>query len=42
MSTTERYSRFADFYPFYLSEHSNAVCRRLHFVGTTLVLACLF
>lgn len=30
------YSSFADFYPFYLSEHSNRTCRRLHFAGTTL------
>jgi hypothetical protein len=28
--------RFADFYPFYLSQHANRACRRLHFVGTTL------
>ena len=31
-----RYSSFTDFYPFYLSEHSNRTCRRLHFVGTSL------
>lgn len=37
----ERYARFADFYPFYLREHSNRTCRRLHFIGTTLVLAVL-
>lgn len=36
-----RYTRFADFYPFYLREHGNRTCRRLHFVGTTLVLAAL-
>lgn len=29
------YDSFADFYPFYLSEHSNRTCRRLHFVGTS-------
>ena len=40
--STERFTRFADFYPFYLREHSTAVCRRLHFVGTTLVLVCLW
>jgi hypothetical protein len=33
-----RYARFADFCPYYLSEHSNRTCRRLHFVGTCLVL----
>lgn len=34
----QRYTRFADFYPFYLSEHANRTCRRLHFAGTSLVL----
>lgn len=33
-----RYSSFAEFYPYYLSEHSNRTCRRLHFVGSSLVL----
>lgn len=32
---------FAEFYPYYLGEHRNRMCRRLHFVGSTLVLACL-
>jgi len=32
---------FAEFYPFYLSEHRNRTCRRLHFVGSTLGLLCL-
>jgi hypothetical protein len=32
---------FAEFYPLYLAEHSNRTCRRLHFVGSTLALACL-
>ncbi len=32
---------FAEFYPFYLGEHSNRTCRRLHFVGSTLSLVCL-
>jgi hypothetical protein len=36
-----RYASFAEFYPFYLTEHANRICRRLHFVGTTLVIACL-
>jgi hypothetical protein len=37
----ERFTTFAEFYPFYLSEHANPVCRRLHFVGTSLVIACI-
>lgn len=28
------YNNFRDFYPFYLSEHSNRINRRLHFFGT--------
>lgn len=39
---TERFSRFADFYPFYLQEHSDRRNRRLHFIGSTLVLVCLW
>jgi hypothetical protein len=37
----KRYASFSDFYPFYLSEHANRSCRRLHFVGTSLGLVCL-
>jgi hypothetical protein len=33
------YRSFGEFYPFYLSEHSNRTCRRLHFVGSTIALA---
>jgi hypothetical protein len=32
------FATFADFYAFYLSEHRHPVCRRLHFVGTFLVI----
>jgi hypothetical protein len=37
-----RYRTFGDFYPFYLQEHANRLCRRLHFIGSTLVLAAFF
>ena len=37
----ERYRSFADFYPFYLSEHVNRTSRRLHVVGTGLVIVSL-
>ena len=36
-----RFSSFREFYPFYLSEHANTACRRLHFVGSSLVLGCV-
>lgn len=36
-----RYTRFADFYPFYLGEHRHPVCRALHFIGTSLGAALL-
>ncbi len=36
-----KYTTFSEFYPFYLSEHSNRTCRRLHFLGSTLALVCL-
>ncbi len=35
------FKTFAEFYPFYLNEHSNRTCRRLHFVGSSLGLVCL-
>lgn len=37
----DRFASFADFYPYYLSEHRTPTCRRLHFIGTALVLAVL-
>lgn len=39
--TEQRFENFREFYPYYLSEHSNRTCRRLHFIGTTLVLGCV-
>lgn len=33
------FNSFDAFYPHYLSEHGNRVCRRLHFIGSTLVIA---
>lgn len=35
------YKNFKSFYPYYLSEHENLVCRRLHVVGSILVIVCL-
>jgi hypothetical protein len=35
---TTTFNSFAEFYPYYLSEHQNLTCRRLHFVGSALIL----
>jgi len=32
---------FEEFWPFYVSQHLDPTCRRLHFVGTTLAMACV-
>lgn len=37
----KEYKTLAEFYPFYLSEHSDTNCRRLHFVGNLLVIGLL-
>lgn len=31
-----RFGSFRDFYPYYLGEHADRRCRRLHFIGTSL------
>ncbi len=33
-----RYRSLSEFYPFYLSEHQNPTSRRLHFIGTALLI----
>ena len=38
MEKTASFGSFSEFYPFYLSEHANRTCRRLHFIGTSLVI----
>ena len=37
----EKFTSFAAFYPYYLGEHANATCRRLHFFGTLGVIVTL-
>ena len=37
----KEYTTFKRFYPFYLSQHSNPISRKLHYVGTSLVIALL-
>lgn len=41
METLKSFDRFADFYPYYLQEHRDSTCRRLHFIGTSLVILIL-
>lgn len=35
------FASFKEFYPFYLSEHQNPTCRRLHVMGTALLFLIL-
>lgn len=32
---------FEEFWPYYVSQHKNPTCRRLHFVGTTIAMGCV-
>lgn len=41
MEERKEFKSFSEFYPFYLSEHSNPVNRRLHFFGCVLVILIL-
>lgn len=38
---SQGFKSFSDFYPYYLSEHENRNCRRLHFLGSLAGLSCL-
>ncbi len=37
----KRFQSFSEFWPFYLSQHQNRVCRWLHVTGTTLAVTWL-
>ena len=32
---------FEEFWPYYVSQHQDPTCRKLHFVGTTIALGCV-
>ena len=36
--TRQKFETFKDFYPYYLTEHDNLKCRRLHYIGSSLVM----
>jgi hypothetical protein len=36
-----RYDSFAQFYPYYLSQHEHRLCRRAHFLGTSSAIAAI-
>ncbi|MFE8069596.1 DUF962 domain-containing protein [Marinobacteraceae bacterium S3BR75-40.1] len=39
MTTNNEFNSFREFYPYYLAEHSDPTCRRLHYIGSLLVIA---
>lgn len=39
--TEQTFNNFREFYPYYLEEHSDVNCRRMHFIGSWLVLVVL-
>lgn len=39
MTEQREFHSFSEFYPYYLEEHSTPACRRLHYVGSLLVIA---
>jgi hypothetical protein len=36
-----RFATFAEFYPHYLAQHANRLCRRAHFLGNSSAIAAL-
>jgi len=41
MNSADRYRSFAEFWPFYVAEHSRPATRWLHLIGTTAGMALL-
>lgn len=35
---TKPFGSFDEFYPFYISQHQDETCRRLHFIGTSIII----
>ena len=41
MPEIPKFKSFQEFYPYYLSEHTNKTNRILHFIGTTIIIILL-
>lgn len=41
ISMSKKFNSFKEFYPYYLSEHQNPTCRRLHFLGSLLIIVLI-
>jgi len=41
-ASTKPYSDVSSFYPFYLTQHVNPICQKLHVGGTSIILLVLF
>ena len=39
--SSSRPESFEEFWPYYVSQHRNKICRQLHFAGTTIAMGCL-
>lgn len=37
-ASTKPFADFNSFYPFYLSQHQDGICRTLHYIGTALLI----
>ncbi len=38
---TAHHASFAEFYPYYLTQHADRRCRRAHFIGTSSAIAAI-
>ena len=38
MRKAKQYKTFEEFFPFYMSQHQNKICRGLHYVGSSLAI----